>query len=66
MILFGERSLWHVLNEYAAHYHEAHPHQGKGNVILFPSNRSDQGRAGSLHCHEWLGGLLKYYNCEAA
>jgi transposase InsO family protein len=22
MILFGERSLWHVLNEYVAHYHE--------------------------------------------
>ena len=37
MILFGERSLRHVLGEYMTHYHAERPHQGKGNVILFPS-----------------------------
>lgn len=66
MILFGERSLWHVLTEYMAHYHAERPHQGKGNVILFPSDRPAQGRKGSVYCHERLGGLLKYYNLEAA
>jgi putative transposase len=65
-ILFGERALWHVLKEYMAHYHEERPHQGKGNVILFPSNRPDQGREGAIQCHERLGGLLNYYDWEAA
>jgi transposase InsO family protein len=40
-ILFGERSLRHVLTEYLAHYHEERPHQGKGNVILLPSAHAD-------------------------
>ena len=66
LILFGERSLWHVLNEYMAHYHAERPHQGKGNVILFPSTRPEQNQEGLVCCHERLGGLLKYYDREAA
>ena len=62
----SDRALWHVLKEYVVHDHAERPHQGKGNVILFPSNRPDQDREGVIHCHEWLGGLLKYYNREAA
>jgi len=42
MILLGERALWHVLNQYLSHYHEERPHQGKGNVMLFPSAHTDQ------------------------
>jgi hypothetical protein len=49
MILFGEDALRHVLKEYVDHYHEERPHQGKGNEILFPSVRPDQGREGSIH-----------------
>ncbi len=37
LLLFGERSLAHVLKEYVAHYHQERPHQGKGNVVLMPS-----------------------------
>jgi transposase InsO family protein len=37
MMLFGEKSLRYVLTEYLAHYHTERPHQGKGNVMLFPS-----------------------------
>jgi len=66
MILFGERSLWYVLNEYMTHYHEERPHQGKGNVILLPFIRPDQDREGMIRCHERLGGLLKYYDRDAA
>ena len=29
MILFGENSLWHVLNEYVDHYHQERNHQGR-------------------------------------
>jgi hypothetical protein len=66
LILFGERALWHALNEYVTHYHAECPHQGKGNVVLFPVVRQDEERAGPIHYHERLGGLLKYYDRQAA
>jgi putative transposase len=66
LILFGEHSLRSAVNEYVAHYHAERPHQGKGNVVLFPAVRQDDERAGPIHCHERLGGLLKYYDHEAA
>src|ERR1700732_3661960 len=37
LILFGECSLRRVLTEYVAHFHAKRNHQGKGNVLLFPS-----------------------------
>jgi putative transposase len=37
LILFGERSLRHALQEYVTHYHHERPHQGKGNMILVVS-----------------------------
>jgi putative transposase len=66
LILFGERSLRHALIEYVTHYHEERPHQGKGNVVLFPG--PSQGREGDspIQCRKRLGGLLKYYHREAA
>jgi hypothetical protein len=36
------------------------------HVILFPSDRPDQGQTGVIHCYEQLGGLLKYYDRKAA
>ena len=66
MILFGEDSLRHTLQEYVEHYHHERNHQGKGNVLLFPPSRADDRRTGPIHCRERLGGLLKYYTCEAA
>jgi putative transposase len=65
-ILFGEKSLRHVLNEYLAHYHAERPHQGKGNVILFPGPRPEGAADGPIECRERLGGILKFYHCEAA
>jgi putative transposase len=66
MILFGEASLWHVLNEYVDHYHQERNHQGKGNVLLFPSSSPAGGADGPMQCRERLGGLLKYYHRDAA
>jgi putative transposase len=66
MILFGERSLWHVLNEYVDHYHQERNHQGKGNVLLFPLPCLEGEHDGMIQCRERLGGLLKYYEREAA
>jgi putative transposase len=69
LILFGERALRHALTEYVAHYHQERqerPHQGQGNIVLIPlpSQRVEHG--GSIRCRERLGGLLKYYDHEAA
>jgi transposase InsO family protein len=66
LILFGERSLSHVLKEYVAHYHQERPHQGKGNVVLMPSPDQATARQDPIQCRERLGGLLKYYHCAAA
>ena len=65
-ILFGEKSLRHVLTEYLAHYHAERPHQGKGNVILFPGPRAEGAVNGPIECRERLGGTLKYYERRAA
>src|SRR5256885_8084004 len=46
MILFGEASLRHVLNAYVDHDHQERNHQGKGNVLLFPSSSPAGGDAG--------------------
>jgi hypothetical protein len=48
-------------------YHVERNHQGKGNVLLFPTATKAMKRAdGSVRCKERLGGLLKYYHQEAA
>ncbi len=66
LIFFGEASLRRALREYLVHYHEERNHQGKGNVLLFPSVH-EQGRAAEVPvgCRERLGGLFKYYHREA-
>ena len=64
LILFGEASLRRALREYVTHYHTERNHQGKSNVLLFPSG--PKGRDGAIHSRERLGGLLKYYYREAA
>jgi len=66
LILFGETSLRHALMQYVAHFHRERNHQGKGNVLLFPAVSPDTARQGPMQCRERLGGLLKYYTCEAA
>jgi len=67
LILFGETSLRHALREYLAHYHAERNHQGKSNVLLFPTAKQTVDRVdGPVGCKERLGGLLKYYHREAA
>ena len=67
LILFGEASLRRALRQYQVHFHRERNHQGKGNVLLLPSNRQSlPGLDRSVRCRERLGGLLKYYHREAA
>jgi len=67
LILFGEVSLRRALREYVTHHHTERNHQGKGNVLLFPTGKKAMNHVdGSVDCKERLGGLLKYYHREAA
>ena len=67
LILFGEASLRLALSEFIEHYHAERNHQGKGNLLLFPSPDATPNpkiRA-VVRCRERLGGLLKHYSRAA-
>jgi transposase InsO family protein len=67
LILFGESSLRRTVTAFVEHYHRERNHQGRGNVLLFPTAEQRVGsRDGKVRCKERLGGLLKYYHREAA
>ena len=66
LILCGERSLRHALHHYTSHYHAERPHQGIGNVMPFPASHVANERKGTSQCQARLGGLLKYYDRQAA
>ena len=66
LILFGEASLRRATTEFANHYHYERNHQGKANLLLFPTPGCRRPRDRSLiRCHVRLGGLLKYYSRAA-
>ena len=66
LILFGEASLRRALIEFIDHFHAERNHQGKGNVLLFPSgNIGEHKPRNRIRCRERLGGLLKYYSNAA-
>ncbi|MCP4401594.1 MAG: transposase family protein, partial [bacterium] len=63
LILFGEASLRRSLSEYLVHFHAERNHQGKDNVLLFPTAMKSMNRVdGAVGCKERLGGVLKYYH----
>jgi hypothetical protein len=59
LVLFGEGPLQRSLTEFTSHYHRERNHQGKDNKLLTPL--VDQKGGGKIHCHQRLGGLLKFY-----
>ena len=67
LILLGEGSLRRALRHYEAHYHEERNHQGKNNVLLFPlPTQAVRREREKVRGRERLGGLLRYYEREAA
>src|SRR5215510_12663391 len=64
LILFGETSLRLALNEYIAHHHFERNHQGKGNLLLFPS-MDVPAKSTTVRCRDRLGGMLKFYSRAA-
>jgi putative transposase len=65
LILFGEASLRRVLTEYIAHFHGERKHQGKGNVLLFPTTTQPSRGSPVTRRVERLGGLLSFYTRAA-
>ena len=51
LILFGESSLRRALTNFCEHYDAERPHQGKGNVLLFPTQDQPQTGAKRVLCN---------------
>ena len=61
LILFGEQSLRRAVSNFLEHFHHERTHQGRGNLLLFPTGTTASAtQATAVRCHERLGGLLKY------
>lgn len=65
MIFFGETSLRRAVREYMAHYQAERNHQGIRNRLLEPLTVGCPAH-GPIHRRERLGGMLNYYQREAA
>ncbi|QDU92721.1 integrase core domain-containing protein [Lignipirellula cremea] len=65
MIFFGESSLRRAVSSFLEHYHGERNHQGLENKRIQPADEVGQ-LAGKIECQERLGGLLKYYQRNAA
>ena len=65
LIFFGERSLRNAIREYLAHYRAERNHQGLGNELIEAGDKVGS-LDGDVVCRERLGGLLRYYDREAA
>jgi putative transposase len=68
-MIFGERHLLYLLDQYLIHFHEERPHQGLGNRPPCESEPPPEiVRFGTeeIVCRERLGGLLKHYERKAA
>ena len=65
MIFFGEDSLRRAISEFLEHYHHERNHQGLGNRLIDPQDEVGT-TDGSVECRERLGGLLRYYDRQAA
>jgi hypothetical protein len=67
IVPFRGEGLRRALSEFAAHYHEERNHQGKDNVLLFPSAEQPAPSKGdAIRCKQRLGGMLKRHYREAA
>ena len=66
IVPLGERHLRATVREYVEHYNTERNHQGIGNVIPLRGPERSAGVDGPVIRRERLGGLLSYYQREAA
>ncbi len=67
-VLFGERHLRHVINEYICHYQGERFHQGLDGQLVVAKQPSvnDNDVSEPVACRSRLGGVLNFYHREAA
>jgi hypothetical protein len=63
-VLLGEGRLRAAVRAFVEHDYEERPHQGLGNELIAPQTPSIG--TGAVTCRARLGGLLKFYDREAA
>jgi transposase InsO family protein len=64
IVPLGETHLRGAIRAFMTHYHEERPHQGLDNQLISPATPASG--TGPIRCRERLGGLLKFYDREAA
>ena len=64
MIIFGERHLRYVVDEFVAHYHEERNHQGLENMLIEKPPDEPIGVV-PIQTRKRLGGMLKFYHRAA-
>jgi len=65
LVFFGETALRTAVREFILHYHAERNHQGLGNRLIEPGEEVHR-TAAEVKCRERLGGMLRYYDREAA
>ena len=67
-VIFGELHLRHLLREFVAHYLTERFHQGLGGQLIEAQQvfENDNSVTGAIRCRSRLGGLLNFYQREAA
>ena len=65
LILCGENWLRRAVSHFLDHFHQERNHQGKDNLLLFPTGAAASPQATAVRCRERLGGLLKFHRRAA-
>jgi putative transposase len=66
-VIFGERHLRYLVQQFVEHYLAERYHQGiGGQLIQSRFARNDNARIGPIRCRSRLGGVLNFYHREAA
>ena len=59
------RTIRKTIHQFVAHYHGERNHQSLGNRLIIP-DESHAGNGGAIRRRERLGGMLNYYDRQAA
>jgi putative transposase len=67
-VIFGERHLRYLVNQFVDHYLIERYYQGIGSRIIQPktSPSNDNAMRDPIECRSRLGGLLNFYHRQAA
>jgi len=63
--MFGEGSWRKAVHEFMVHYHRERNHPGVGNRLIMDEEPCSGSRE-AIQCRQRLGGMLNYYNRQAA